>query len=333
MAQAQARDGSGDRRWLTRRRRRRVARRRRPVPRGARPGPAGVAPARRRAAAATDRADPGRARRRPEDPAAPTTPGPADLPPWADLPPDRRRPTVADVRAALGGPRSGPAVAACAARRCAAARPSLGGAGPALRRRRRDRRRPHGRRPRGPHPADVGPAHPPGRGQLPGRPGRAGRVARRRRPPRGRGGDRPRPGRGRDHRRARPPRHGLERVVHRAVRGRAARPARHHARTRPRSRRCSTCRWPSCSTLPSSARRSGPFPGGYDQPITFFELVGDTVWGATAALLRQLLGMRHRHPRAGATSTTPTPEVVSTRPEAEAASSGLTSCRSWALPW
>jgi 8-oxo-dGTP pyrophosphatase MutT (NUDIX family) len=33
------------------------------------------------------------------------------------------------------------------------------------------------------------------------------------------------------------------------------------------------------------------FPGGYDHPITFFELVGDTVWGATAALLRQLLGI------------------------------------------
>jgi 8-oxo-dGTP pyrophosphatase MutT (NUDIX family) len=31
------------------------------------------------------------------------------------------------------------------------------------------------------------------------------------------------------------------------------------------------------------------FPGGRVQPITFFELVGDTVWGATAALLRQLL--------------------------------------------
>jgi 8-oxo-dGTP pyrophosphatase MutT (NUDIX family) len=33
------------------------------------------------------------------------------------------------------------------------------------------------------------------------------------------------------------------------------------------------------------------FPGGRVQPITFFELVGDTVWGATAALLRQLLGI------------------------------------------
>jgi 8-oxo-dGTP pyrophosphatase MutT (NUDIX family) len=32
------------------------------------------------------------------------------------------------------------------------------------------------------------------------------------------------------------------------------------------------------------------FPNGHVRPITFFELVGDTVWGATAALLRQLLG-------------------------------------------
>ena len=29
----------------------------------------------------------------------------------------------------------------------------------------------------------------------------------------------------------------------------------------------------------------------HDHPIFFFELVGDTVWGATAAMLRQLLGM------------------------------------------
>ena len=33
------------------------------------------------------------------------------------------------------------------------------------------------------------------------------------------------------------------------------------------------------------------FPGGHRRAITFFELVGDTVWGATAALLRQLLGV------------------------------------------
>ena len=32
------------------------------------------------------------------------------------------------------------------------------------------------------------------------------------------------------------------------------------------------------------------FPGGDSRPIYFFELVGDTVWGATANLLRQLLG-------------------------------------------
>jgi 8-oxo-dGTP pyrophosphatase MutT (NUDIX family) len=36
---------------------------------------------------------------------------------------------------------------------------------------------------------------------------------------------------------------------------------------------------------------SWTFPGGHVQPITFFELVGDTVWGATASLLRQLLGI------------------------------------------
>jgi 8-oxo-dGTP pyrophosphatase MutT (NUDIX family) len=32
------------------------------------------------------------------------------------------------------------------------------------------------------------------------------------------------------------------------------------------------------------------FLDGSDRPIFFFELVGDTVWGATAAMLRQLLG-------------------------------------------
>jgi 8-oxo-dGTP pyrophosphatase MutT (NUDIX family) len=33
------------------------------------------------------------------------------------------------------------------------------------------------------------------------------------------------------------------------------------------------------------------FPGGVRLPVHFFELVGDTVWGMTAALLRQLVGM------------------------------------------
>jgi 8-oxo-dGTP pyrophosphatase MutT (NUDIX family) len=33
------------------------------------------------------------------------------------------------------------------------------------------------------------------------------------------------------------------------------------------------------------------FPWAEDRPIFFFELVGDTLWGATAAMLRQLLGL------------------------------------------
>jgi 8-oxo-dGTP pyrophosphatase MutT (NUDIX family) len=33
------------------------------------------------------------------------------------------------------------------------------------------------------------------------------------------------------------------------------------------------------------------FPGGMDRSIYFFELEGDTVWGMTAAMLRQLLGI------------------------------------------
>jgi 8-oxo-dGTP pyrophosphatase MutT (NUDIX family) len=33
------------------------------------------------------------------------------------------------------------------------------------------------------------------------------------------------------------------------------------------------------------------FPWAEDRPIVFFELVGDTVWGATGSMLRQLLGL------------------------------------------
>jgi mutator protein MutT len=33
------------------------------------------------------------------------------------------------------------------------------------------------------------------------------------------------------------------------------------------------------------------FPDGVERSIHFFELVGDTLWGATAAMLRQLLGI------------------------------------------
>ena len=32
-------------------------------------------------------------------------------------------------------------------------------------------------------------------------------------------------------------------------------------------------------------------PWAENRPIFFFELVGDTVWGATGAMLRQLLGL------------------------------------------
>ena len=41
--------------------------------------------------------------------------------------------------------------------------------------------------------------------------------------------------------------------------------------------------------------------GGSDRPIFFFELVGDTVWGATAAMLRQLLALALGHDAASST--------------------------------
>ena len=46
------------------------------------------------------------------------------------------------------------------------------------------------------------------------------------------------------------------------------------------------------------------FPWAEDRPIFFFELVGDTVWGATGAMLRQLLGLVTGTARAAASSTT-----------------------------
>lgn len=33
------------------------------------------------------------------------------------------------------------------------------------------------------------------------------------------------------------------------------------------------------------------FPDGHDRSLTFFEIVGDTIWGATARMLRQLLSV------------------------------------------
>jgi 8-oxo-dGTP pyrophosphatase MutT (NUDIX family) len=34
-----------------------------------------------------------------------------------------------------------------------------------------------------------------------------------------------------------------------------------------------------------------PFPDGQERPVHFYELVGDTVWGATARVLEELLGL------------------------------------------
>ena len=43
-------------------------------------------------------------------------------------------------------------------------------------------------------------------------------------------------------------------------------------------------------TLPEVYREElWTFPDGREQPMTFFELVGDTVWGATARMLTELL--------------------------------------------
>ena len=66
----------------------------------------------------------------------------------------------------------------------------------------------------------------------------------------------------------------------------AGRPDPWPARSRPR---CSTYGSPSCSIRRSSVRNAG-LPGGRDRRIFFFEIVGDTIWGATGAMLRQLLG-------------------------------------------
>jgi 8-oxo-dGTP pyrophosphatase MutT (NUDIX family) len=44
-------------------------------------------------------------------------------------------------------------------------------------------------------------------------------------------------------------------------------------------------------TPPAWAPQDLPLTGPVERAIFFFELVGDTVWGATAAMLRHLLGM------------------------------------------
>ena len=146
------------------------------------------------------------------------------------------------------------------------------------------------------HPPQPGAAVAPRRGRLPRRPRRPRRGAGRRRAARGGRGGRPRPGDGEvlgelDHLMTVTSRSFIVPFVGAAAR--ATRRARR--RTRPRSTPCCSCpvdellldevyreeRW-------NWARRRGTRAPGID---FFFELVGDTVWGATAAMLRQLLGL------------------------------------------
>ena len=73
--------------------------------------------------------------------------------------------------------------------------------------------------------------------------------------------------------------------------GRPARPARRSSRAPRRSTRSCTCRSPSSCSPRCSARSVWDFGGRSQRPIVFFDLVGDTIWGATASMLRQLLGL------------------------------------------
>ena len=43
--------------------------------------------------------------------------------------------------------------------------------------------------------------------------------------------------------------------------------------------------------LPEVFREEMWLLGSLERPIVFFDLVGDTIWGATASMLRQLLGL------------------------------------------
>ena len=124
----------------------------------------------------------------------------------------------------------------------------------------------------------------PGGGQEPGEDLWADRAAR------GRGGGRARPLDRHPHRRDRPPPHGDEPLVHRALRRRPARPARAGGLAPARSSSSSTCR--SSELLADGVFREerwGIPP--QDRPIYFFEVVGDTIWGATGAMLRNLLAL------------------------------------------
>ena len=222
---------------------------------------------------------------------------PGGPPPWADLP---RRPAPPDggrrARPRSAAPRSGPPVATRAGRRACPARPPSAVLAPiyddAV-----DRRRADGRRPRRADPADVGPAHPPGRGQLPGRPAST-TASRRSTAP----AARPR-------RRSASTRRSVEiigELDHLATVSSGseivpfvgALPGRPDTTPNPAEVEA-VLHVPLAELLDPAIFREEiwTFPGGYDQPITFFELVGDTVWGATALAAAPAARRRHRHPR------------------------------------
>ena len=95
----------------------------------------------------------------------------------------------------------------------------------------------------------------------------------------------------RAHRGARPPGHDHEPVVHRA---RSWRPCRGRPDTVANPAEVSEVLHVPVEELLDPAifrEERWTFPWAEDRPIFFFELVGDTVWGATGAMLRQLLGL------------------------------------------
>ncbi len=67
--------------------------------------------------------------------------------------------------------------------------------------------------------------------------------------------------------------------------------ARSCARIRPRWSERSRCRSSSCTDPDVYREEVWVFPDGSERSIHFFELWNDTVWGATARLLRELLDL------------------------------------------
>ena len=93
------------------------------------------------------------------------------------------------------------------------------------------------------------------------------------------------------HRRARSLCHRVKCVVGEPVGGRVAGAAALDLAAPGRGRGAScTCRCRSCCATTCFGKSCGRSASHY-RPITFFELDGDTVWGATAAMLRQLLAI------------------------------------------